>query len=116
MHYSGRTVNQLAIHLLEGLCIKNPTHEQHKAAEFFVTHVILPSTEKNLDEGSLTPKEWLCLNLAASGFSTEETADLLALARGTVKNYREHIRQKLRCKSIAQAVYKAFGQAEDHIG
>jgi DNA-binding NarL/FixJ family response regulator len=115
MVYSNNIVNQLAIRLLEGLCIQNPTHEQHKAAECFVAQVILPITAKDRMQGHLTPKEWLCLNLAASGFSTEETADRLALAHGTIKNYRERIRRKLHCKSMAQAVYKAFGQAEDHV-
>lgn len=116
MYYSNIIVNQLAISLLEGLCIKNPTQEQRKAAEFFVTQVILPSTETDLIRANLTTKEWLCLNLAASGFSTEETADRLALAKGTIKNYRERIRQKLNCKSITHAVYRAFGQAEDDVG
>lgn len=111
MLYSTRMVNQLAINLLEGLGIKNPTLEQCKAAECFVMRVILPPTEKRfvLDNLHLTPKEWICLNLAASGLSTEETAETLSLSKGTVKNYREHIRQKMRCKTIAQAVYKAFG-------
>lgn len=109
--YSTRMINQLAINLLQGLCIKNPTIEQCKAAEYFVLSVILPSTDKKIisDNLHLTPKEWLCLNLAASGLSTEETAETLSLSKGTIKNYREHIRRKLCCKTITQAVYKAFG-------
>ena len=111
MMYSTRMVSQLAINLLEGLCIKNPTREQCKAAECFVISVILPPTEKAFisENLNLTPKEWICLNLAASGLSTEETAETLSLSKGTIKNYREHIRQKLYCKSITQAVYKVFG-------
>lgn len=108
--YSTRMINQLAIKLLEGLRIKNPSFEQCKAAECFVLSVILPPTKKEFILGTLnlTPKESICLNLAASGFSTEETANMLALAKGTIKNYRERIRQKLDCKSITEAVYKAF--------
>ena len=107
--YSTRMINQLAIKLLEGLRIKNPSFEQCKAAECFVISVILPPTRKEfISQKNLTPKESICLNLAASGFSTEETANMLALAKGTIKNYRERIRQKLECKSITEAVYKAF--------
>lgn len=113
MPYANRLISQLVIHLLEGLCIKNPTQEQQKAAACFVMYVILPSTKNDRTQGHLSPKEWLCLSLAASGFSTEETADKLALARGTVKNYREQIRKKLNCKSITQAVYQMFGKIEE---
>jgi len=104
-------VNQLAMNLLEGLHIKNPTLEQCKAAEYFVISVILPPTEKKFisENLSLSPKEWICLNLAASGLSTEETAETLSLSKGTIKNYREHIRRKMCCKTMTQAVYKAFG-------
>lgn len=112
MIYPPHLIYQLTHHLLEGLCIHNPTNEQQQAAECFVMYVILPATRNDLMQARLSPKEWLCLTLAASGFSTEETADKLALAKGTIKNYREQIRQKLNCKSIAQAVYKVFGKTE----
>ena len=111
MLYSGLMVNQLAATLLQGLCVKSPTSEQYEAAESFVNAVILPGEEKTATQG-LTKQEWLCLNLAAGGFSTEETADMLVLARGTIKNYRERIRQKLNCRSITQAVHKALIEAE----
>lgn len=116
MHHSDKkTVNQLATTLLQGLYVKNPTPEQCKAAESFITMVILPPEERGTNQEELTPKERLCLNLAASGLSTEETAEMLALANGTIKNYRERIRQKLHCKNITQAVYKAFVQAQEQI-
>ncbi len=115
MYSTNRLVNQLAATLLEGLCVKNPTAEQYKAAESFVNWVILPEKKKEIGQEALTQKEWLCLNLAASGFSMEETAKQLSLATNTVKNYRERIRQKLHCKSMTQAVFKAFSQTEDHI-
>lgn len=110
--YSHRLVNQLATILLQGLCVKNPTPEQYKAAECFVNRVILPMEKKAISQEGLTPKEWLCLNLAASGFSAEETAEMMALAKSTIKNHREQIRQKLHCKNMTQAVYKAFIQNE----
>ena len=108
MIYAKRMVHQLATTLLEELYVKNPTPEQCKAAASFVTMVILPPEHPGMVEEGLTATEWLCLHLAASGFSAEETAEKLSLARGTVKNYRERIRQKLHCKNIAHAVYKAF--------
>jgi DNA-binding NarL/FixJ family response regulator len=115
MYSTNRLANQLATTLLEGLCVKNPTAEQYKAAESFVNWVILPENKKEIDQEALTQKEWLCLNLAASGFSIEETAKQLSLATNTVKNYRERIRQKLQCKSMTQAVYRAFLLAEKDI-
>ncbi len=108
--FAKKTVRDLAMTLLQGLCIHNPTLEQYQAAEAFIRMVILPIEKNLIAQVGLTPKEWLCLNLAANGFSTEETAQKLAVARGTVKNHREHIIEKLQCKNIVQAVYKAFLQ------
>jgi len=107
--------HQLAITLLEALYVKNPTLEQCKAAESFVTAVILALDEKGAAQERLTEKEWFCLNLAASGFSIEETAKQLSLKINTVKNYRERIRQKLHCKTITHAVYKVFALSEENI-
>jgi DNA-binding CsgD family transcriptional regulator len=56
----------------------------------------------------LSAKERQCLDFAAQGFSAKETAKILAALKGAIKNYREWIREKLQCKTIAQAVYKAF--------
>lgn len=115
MYYLNQAIHQIATTLLEGLCVKNPTPEQYQAAESFVVMVILSPEEKKIGLEGLTAKEWLCLNLAAGGFSTDETAEMLTLSKGTIKNYRERVRQKLRCKNITHAVYKAFLQAEDSI-
>lgn len=112
MVYSKRVVKPLAVSLLEELDVKNPTLEQYKAAESFVSMVILPPEEGIPQEG-LTATEWLCLNLAASGFSIDETAEKLSMARGTIKNYRERIRHKLGCKNMAQAICKAFVSREE---
>lgn len=112
MPYAKRVVHELASTLLSGLSVKDPTPEQCQAAEAFITMVILPPQEKKVAQENLTATEWFCLNLAASGFSTEETAEKLSLARGTIKNYRERIRQKLQCKNMVEAVYKAFIQQE----
>lgn len=108
MVYAKRVVNQLAVTLLDELYVTQPTPAQCKAAESFVVMVMLPPNDHGRTRDGLTATEWLCLNLAASGFSTQETAKKLSLARGTIKNYRERIRQKLQCKNMAQAIYKAF--------
>gem|GEM_PF-3127508 len=110
--FAKKTVHDLATTLLRGLCIHHPTLEQYQAAEAFIGMVILPVEKDLIAQVGLTPKEWLCLNLAANGFSTEETAKKLAVSRGVVKNHREHIIGKLQCKNIVQAVYKAFLQQE----
>lgn len=115
MSHSDRITNQLAITLLEELYVKNPTLEQYKAAESFVATVILAINEKSVTQEQLTEKEWLCLNLAASGFSIEETAQQLLLSTHTIKNYRERIRQKLHCRSMTQVVYKVFSKIGDNL-
>lgn len=112
MFYPKKTVFELAITLLQGLLIHHPTAEQTKAAETFIRRVILPIEKDLIIQTGLTPKEWLCINLAASGFSIEETAKQLSLTHHTIKNYREQIRQKLHCKTITQAVYKVFTESE----
>jgi DNA-binding NarL/FixJ family response regulator len=106
MHYPPCLVKALTNALLEGLEVEKPTKSQCISAESFIRNVIL-----NPAEGvnpPLSPKEWLCLELAACGNSAEETAKKLSLSTGTIKNYRERIRAKLDCKTIAHAVYKAF--------
>jgi DNA-binding CsgD family transcriptional regulator len=112
MNHTSKTIQELATTLLQGLCIHDPTAEQYKAAEGFIRKVVLPIEKNCMAKVGLTPREWLCLNLAAHGFSAGETAEQLSITIGTAMNYRTHIREKLECKSIAQAVYKAFVKDE----
>jgi DNA-binding NarL/FixJ family response regulator len=106
MSYPRCFISSLTRALLDGFCIDNPTAKQQAAAEALVVEVIL-TTEAALS-GNLSPKEQVCLEMAACGFSAEETAKKLSLSTGTIKNYRERIREKLSCKTIAQAVYQVF--------
>lgn len=106
MSYPPCLIASLTRALLEGVLIENPTAKQQARAESLIVEVILPA-EKILSQ-NLSPKEQVCLEMAACGFSAEETAKKLSLSTGTIKNYRERIREKLACKTIAQAVYKVF--------
>lgn len=106
MHYPPCLVKALTNALLENLGMEKPTKPQYTSAESFIMGVILNAAENAHQR--LSPKEWLCLQLAACGDSAEETAKKLSLSTGTIKNYRERIREKLGCKTIAHAVYRAF--------
>lgn len=104
--YSRALIMQLTEGLLTGLHINQPTEEQRLAVESFILGVILPNKDRAI---KLSPKQQLCLQLAACGYTAKETAAKLSLSPGTIKNYREKILEKLECKSIAQAVFKVFG-------
>lgn len=107
MSYPRCLISALTRALLDGFLIENPSKKQQDAAESLVVEVILAPLETVM-AANLSPKEQVCLELAACGFSAEETAKKLSLSNGTIKNYRERIREKLSCKTIAQAVYKVF--------
>lgn len=107
MSYPRCLIAALTRALLDGLSIDNPTKKQQESAESLILDVILTPLDTAMSI-NLSPKEQLCLELAACGFSAEETAKKLSLSKGTIKNYRERIREKLACKTIAQAVYQVF--------
>lgn len=106
MSYPRCLISALTRALLDSFLIKDPSKKQQETVELFIIEVFLaPLVDLTK---SLSPKEQLCLELAACGFSAEETAEKLSLSKGTIKNYRERIREKLSCKTIAQAVYQVF--------
>lgn len=53
----------------------------------------------------LLPREKECLFWTARGKSTEEISMILEISFNTVKTYLQEAREKLNCRSIAQAVY-----------
>lgn len=56
----------------------------------------------------LTERERSCLLLAASGKTSNETANLLGIKASTVETYRKNIKEKLACNTIAQAVFEGL--------
>ena len=59
------------------------------------------------NHATLTPREIQCLMLTAQGMSTKEIASSLYISTETVTTHAKSIRQKLNCKNIAEAVFKA---------
>ncbi len=58
--------------------------------------------------GQLTENEALCLFLAAKGFNAKQTAEQMNTTMLTVYSYWKEIKRKLKCSSIAQAVYEGI--------
>jgi DNA-binding CsgD family transcriptional regulator len=100
------SLTPLAFSILERFSLFHPTDAQVATAESLITDVICQNDwELN---STLTRKEWWCLYWAAKGKSAKETGDILCLSEGTVKNYRHHIKQKLHCNTLAQAVHEGL--------
>lgn len=55
----------------------------------------------------ITNREIECLQLLAQGVSTIQIAEQLHISRETVNTHSKSIRNKLDCKNITEAVYKA---------
>lgn len=57
----------------------------------------------------LAKREKECLWLIAHGHNTREISTYLFISQHTVRGYIKTMRKKLKCKSIAQAVFKVYG-------
>lgn len=98
--------NFKAIHYLTLLGNEKPTQQQVDLMECLIKKVVIE--QKLLFDRRLTQTEEVCLLLAATGKTTEQTAKLLNLKRSTIKKYRLYIMRKLGCSSIAQAVFEGI--------
>ncbi len=56
----------------------------------------------------LTDKEKYCLLLASQGYSSKRVATVLGISPYTVETHFKHIREKLQCSSLIEAVTKAL--------
>lgn len=99
-------LTQIAVDLLDGLLVTDPTSEQIAAAESLV--VTLFEQEKPIKQPCLRLKEWQCLYWASQGKSIRETASLLKISEATVKTYRGRIKQKLQCKNLTNAIHETY--------
>ncbi len=59
----------------------------------------------------LTRREWEVLALTGAGLSTDDIAAALWIARGTVRKHAEHIREKCRTHTLAEAAARALPHA-----
>lgn len=97
-------LTQIAVNLLNGLLVSDPTSEQITAAESLI--VTMFEQEKPIKKQCLPLKEWQCLYWASQGKSIRETADILNISIAAVKIYRIRVKEKLECKNLANAIYK----------
>jgi DNA-binding CsgD family transcriptional regulator len=95
---------QMAVDLLQGLWVSEPTAEQIIAAELLI--ITMFEQEKPRREQRLPLKEWQCLYWASQGRTIQETADLLQISTATVKAYRGRVKTKLQCKNLANAIHE----------
>jgi len=106
-------LTQIAIDLLYGLQVCNPTPEQMIAAESLIVAIF--GEKKSACQVRLQPNEWRCLYWAAQGKSIKETARILHLSFGTISHYHQQIKAKLGCKKLIQAAYLLAGQIDAHV-
>ena len=98
--------NYWSIEYLALLGNENPTQKQIDLIETLIAKVAIE--QKLSFNHRLSDKEKNCLLLAATGKTTKETAKLLKLKYSTVKKYRLYIMRKLKCNSIAHAVFEGI--------
>ena len=99
--------NFLAIRLLEFIGNDSPTQEQIDIVE----QVIASSNSLRINlncSDKLNDKEIACLYWAAQGKSSAQTAKILKMSKSSVELYRKHIKRKLNCSTITQAVFEGI--------
>lgn len=102
-----RNQKYLLTKILKKLGNAEPNHEQIEFMSLLITSS--PSLEQEvLFTHSLTERETSCLMLAAKGMTSSETAKLLGIKATTVETYRQNIKKKLACNTMAQAVFEGI--------
>lgn len=98
--------NYLSVQLLEYMGNFNPAQEQIDLIESLIS---MSAVKVQLFfNNQLNDKEIACLYWVTQGKSSRETAKLLAVNQTTVESHRKEIKRKLKCSSIAQAVYEGL--------
>jgi len=74
-----------------------------------VTVMMMPMGAKPRPGEHLTAREQEVLQLVAHGYTARRIAQRLTLSPSTVRTHVEHIRDKLGCRTRAEAVARALG-------
>lgn len=98
--------DSLTMKLMAFLGNESPSKKQIKVMESILFSTGLKT--QLFFNNKLTKREVECLNLAALGYSSTTTAEILKISKKTVEEYRNEIKKKLGCKSIAQAVFQGI--------
>lgn len=96
--------DSLAINIITFLGNESPSKKQIEVMESILLNAGL-KLQLFFNE-KLTRREAQCLNLSALGYSSTMTAEILKISKKTVDQYRNDIKEKLGCKSMAQAVFQ----------
>ncbi len=89
--------------LLAKLGNRHPKPQQIELLETLV--FTIPLQQHLIFHKKLTARELSCLLLAAKGKTIEECAKLLIVKSSTIKTWRTNILRKLKCGSMAQAIF-----------
>ncbi len=73
-----------------------------------VVVMLTPMAAKARPGEHLTPREQEVLRLVAHGFTARRIAQRLSLSPSTIRTHVEHIRDKLGCRTRAEAVARAL--------
>ncbi|MBY0544193.1 MAG: helix-turn-helix transcriptional regulator [Gammaproteobacteria bacterium] len=106
MGHLSKNLQSVATELLKCVGNPNPTQKHIELMNSLLSHVVM-STPIMFDE-RLSQREVNCLFLAAKGKTSEETAVLLNISPATVESHRKHIKRKLNCLSLSQAVFEGI--------
>jgi DNA-binding CsgD family transcriptional regulator len=99
-------VNDLAVKFLKFLGKRKPTQQHIEITKKLLLTAVIQ--EHLYFDEKLTKREKECLLLAAKGYSTEETANILEITLSTVESHRLSIFKKLQCNNIGQAVLEGI--------
>lgn len=98
--------NYLAVQLLDKVGITDPSQQQIDIIENIIT---VCGIQVRLGFNKvLNKKEIACLYLAANGNSSQQTAEILSISQSSVESHRKSIKNKLKCKTIAHAVFEGI--------
>lgn len=112
-HY---TVSQPYIkEILVNLGSHRPSGKQIKLACQLFSHISI--NHKLVLPPKLSAKQTTLLILIARGFNSAKIGELLNIKKSTVETHRKHIKSRLNCLTIAQAIYEGitFGLLPPHI-
>ena len=100
-------LNYLINQILKNLEIQQPNQNQLHFVEALLSDIGIAYSRITFSE-LLSQQEIACLYWAAKGKNRLQTAQLMNVKAPTVKTYHDRIKKKLKCKTLAQALYESI--------
>lgn len=98
--------NKLIKNLLNQLDITDPSQKQLDLAKKLFLRITIDSV-LNFDP-KLAESEVECLFLIAHGYTAPQMAESLNKKLSTIESYQKELKRKLKCHTIAQAVFRGI--------